>query len=48
MKDKVLTFLKGQEDYVSGEEISSKLGITRAGVWKNINKLKEEGYRSCY
>lgn len=44
MKDKVLTFLKGQEDYVSGEEISSKLGITRAGVWKNINKLKEEGY----
>lgn len=44
MKDKVLALLKEQDEYVSGEEISSKLGITRAGVWKNINKLKEEGY----
>ncbi|WP_069999852.1 biotin--[acetyl-CoA-carboxylase] ligase [Cellulosilyticum sp. I15G10I2] len=44
MKEKVLAFLKGQDQYVSGEEISSKLGVTRAGVWKNINKLKEDGY----
>ncbi|MDF2877125.1 MAG: biotin/acetyl-CoA-carboxylase ligase [Clostridia bacterium] len=44
MKEKVLEFLKSQKEYISGEEISSKLGITRAGVWKNINKLKEEGY----
>lgn len=44
MKEKILEFLKSQKEYLSGEEISSKLGITRAGVWKNINKLKEEGY----
>ncbi|MDF2595647.1 MAG: biotin/acetyl-CoA-carboxylase ligase [Clostridia bacterium] len=44
MKEKILEFLKSQKEYISGEEISSKLGITRAGVWKNINKLKEEGY----
>lgn len=45
MKDKVLEFLRGQKEYISGEEISRQLGITRAGIWKNINKLKEEGYR---
>lgn len=44
MKDKVLALLKEQNEYISGEEISNRLGVTRAGVWKNINKLKEEGY----
>ncbi len=45
MKDKVLAFLKEHNDYISGEEISIKLGVTRASIWKNINKLKEEGYQ---
>lgn len=44
MKDKVLTFLKEQETYRSGEEISQKLGVTRASVWKGIKKLQAEGY----
>jgi len=44
MKNKVLALLKEQSEYISGEDISNKLGITRAGVWKNINKLKQEGY----
>lgn len=30
--------------YVSGEEISRKLSISRTAVWKQINKLREEGY----
>lgn len=29
---------------VSGEEIASKLHITRSAVWKNVNHLKKEGY----
>lgn len=44
MKDKVLTFLKEQKEYRSGEEISQKLGVTRAAVWKCIKKLQVEGY----
>ncbi|WP_213590644.1 biotin--[acetyl-CoA-carboxylase] ligase [Paenibacillus woosongensis] len=31
-------------EYISGEEISRKLSISRTAVWKQINKLREEGY----
>lgn len=31
-------------DYISGEEISRKLNISRTAVWKQINKLREAGY----
>lgn len=44
MKDKVLNFLKEQDDYRSGEEISQKLGVTRSAVWKDIKKLQAQGY----
>lgn len=44
MKEEVLGYLKEQADYVSGEQISKNLGVTRASIWKIINKLKEEGY----
>lgn len=37
-----LALNKGQ--YVSGEELSKRLKITRAAVWKHINLLKSEGY----
>lgn len=30
--------------YISGEEISRRLSISRTAVWKQINKLREEGY----
>lgn len=36
--------LDHQGEYVSGEEISRRLGISRTAVWKQINKLREEGY----
>ncbi|MCQ4085771.1 biotin--[acetyl-CoA-carboxylase] ligase [Saccharibacillus sp. JS10] len=32
-------------DYVSGEEISRVLGVSRTAVWKQIGRLKEAGYR---
>lgn len=32
------------EDYVSGEQISEQLGVTRAAVWKHIKAIEEEGY----
>ncbi len=44
MKDKVLAMLAAAEDYVSGEKISQTLGVSRAAVWKYINKLRSQGY----
>lgn len=44
MKDEVLAFLKEAQGYGSGEEISQKLGVTRAAIWKAIKKLQAEGY----
>lgn len=31
-------------DYISGQRISEKLGVSRAAVWKAIGQLREEGY----
>ena len=45
MKDKILDLLKeNKNEFVSGQEISKKLGVTRAAIWKHINSLKENGY----
>jgi BirA family transcriptional regulator, biotin operon repressor / biotin---[acetyl-CoA-carboxylase] ligase len=45
MKDKILSMLKEVKDsYISGQKISEELGVSRAAIWKYINKLKDEGY----
>lgn len=44
MPENILRLLKGKEDYVSGQEISSELGITRAAVWKKIRTLRNKGF----
>lgn len=44
MRNKILNMLKNTESYISGEEMSRELGITRAAVWKHIKHLKNEGY----
>lgn len=43
-KDEILKLLRTADGYVSGEELSEKLGITRTAIWKNINLLREGGY----
>jgi BirA family biotin operon repressor/biotin-[acetyl-CoA-carboxylase] ligase len=35
----------GGTEFVSGQVIASKLGISRAAVWKRIGKLRESGVR---
>lgn len=46
MRKKIINILKDNVgDYISGEDISNKLGITRAGIWKHIKALKELGYK---
>ncbi len=44
MNSDILEMLIGAEDYVSGEELSRKLGVSRTAVWKKINALRKEGY----
>lgn len=36
--------IDSDSEYVSGQNISDKLGITRTAVWKRISKLKELGF----
>lgn len=44
MRYKILELLKQRNDYVSGEEIGARFNVSRAAIWKNISKLKIEGY----
>ncbi len=44
MKARILNILKQQDDVLSGETLSSELGISRVSVWKHIRKLQELGY----
>ena len=44
MKGKILKELRSRKDVVSGEYLSSALGISRVSVWKHIHKLKEFDY----
>ncbi len=44
MKQKILLYLKEQEGFVSGQDISNSLGVSRTAIWKYINALREEGY----
>ncbi len=37
-------FKKNPDAYLSGEDISHKLGVSRAAIWKHIEKLREIGY----
>lgn len=44
-REKVLSLLREKQGkYLSGEAMSKTLGISRAGVWKAIEGLRQEGY----
>lgn len=45
MKTKILRFLRSSQSYVSGQQLSEALGVSRTAVWKYIRQLEEEGYR---
>jgi len=42
-EDKLLDILKESNDYISGEEISRRMDVSRTSVWKYINKLRGKG-----
>ncbi|BCV20099.1 bifunctional ligase/repressor BirA [Moorella sp. Hama-1] len=44
-KQQVLDFLRRHpREYISGEELSRGLAISRTAVWKHIQSLRQEGY----
>lgn len=45
MREKVINILLDNSlGFISGEEISKQLGISRTAVWKHVKALKEQGY----
>ena len=42
--DRIVQFLKQADGYVSGEDMSETLKISRAAVWKYIDHLRKDGY----
>ena len=44
MSRDVLELLRAAGDYISGEKMAERLGVTRAAVWKKIAALRDAGY----
>jgi BirA family biotin operon repressor/biotin-[acetyl-CoA-carboxylase] ligase len=44
MTGDILKYL-GEKEYISGEVLAQKLGISRVAVWKQMQKLKDMGYK---
>ncbi|AOT73177.1 biotin--[acetyl-CoA-carboxylase] ligase [Geosporobacter ferrireducens] len=45
MKKEILEALKQNKGkFISGEELSIKIGVTRTAIWKHIKQMKEDGY----
>lgn len=44
MQEQILELLRKKNDYLSGEEISKYLNISRQALWKHIQDLREAGY----
>src|SRR3989338_3167992 len=44
MLERIIHYLKTAEGYLSGEEISRHLKISRAGIWKYMQELRRAGY----
>jgi BirA family biotin operon repressor/biotin-[acetyl-CoA-carboxylase] ligase len=44
MFEGIIRMFREKDGFVSGEEMSRRLGITRAAIWKKIKALRERGY----
>lgn len=44
MEEQILNELQKNNDYVSGESLSSTLNVSRTAIWKHIKNLKSKGY----
>ena len=44
MRDRIIHLLKEATGVISGEELSTSLGVSRSAVWKCVEELRAEGY----
>ena len=44
LKSNILTLLRSQQEYISGQELCDNFGVSRTAIWKAVNSLKEDGY----
>lgn len=44
-KEMILAVLESSDGFVSGETLSRQCGISRTAIWKQIQKLQQEGYQ---
>jgi BirA family biotin operon repressor/biotin-[acetyl-CoA-carboxylase] ligase len=44
VQQKIIQFLKQTDGYVSGEEMSQQLNMSRAAIWKHMQDLRSQGY----
>jgi BirA family biotin operon repressor/biotin-[acetyl-CoA-carboxylase] ligase len=44
MQERIIQFLKESDGYISGEEISQRLKMSRAAIWKYMQELRADGY----
>jgi len=44
MTKDILKYLR-EKEYISGEVLAKKLGVSRVAIWKQIQKLKNTGYK---
>ncbi len=42
--ERILELLRGGDEFLSGEEIGRKCGISRSAVWKHVRELRAAGY----
>jgi len=44
MQERIIQFLKESDGYISGEEMSQRLKMSRAAIWKYMQDLRADGY----
>lgn len=44
LKSEIIRLLKNTNDFMSGQDISNRLGVSRTAIWKYINSIRDEGY----
>jgi len=44
MQNEIIYFLKQAQGYISGEDISRELKISRSAIWKYMQELRKDGY----
>jgi BirA family biotin operon repressor/biotin-[acetyl-CoA-carboxylase] ligase len=44
MQEQIIQFLKESDGYISGEEMSQRLNMSRAAIWKHMQELRAQGY----